>query len=254
MKKKTILMACAALLALSSCQKATFLTSDEKKIVADLQKSQGSITFHSDADNFSIEHAPEWVTAEMLDSTLVYYVPENPTTSERTDSIVVTCGGMTLTLPVTQIYKVTKLEVDKPAIQFTIDGGTETVNVTTDGSKVKIDAPKFVQTTYKDGVLTITTGKNDGSSLSDTIRLASGELTTLLPVVVEGNFCGTCKGAKKIDCPQCKGEGITERRGAYYGCSRCGGIDDFPLETHGQIVSCSGMGKITCPTCHGTGK
>lgn len=239
---------------LTSCQKATFLRASMKYITAKRGGESFKIQLVSDADNFKLEQAPEWAEAKIEGETLFVDVPANSAQAERKDSIVVSCGGRRLTLPLTQSFKATYLKFDDgssyTSVTFTKEGGTKNINLKTDATQLRITDMEGVTTSYKEGQLTISTQANTGGQKTGTITLKADELTASIDVTIQNAICSRCGGRGKITCPRCGGEGMYQGS-RYWGCEDCGGSN--PITEEGWLGGIPGSGRITCPQCHGTG-
>lgn len=247
-----IVLALVAVIA-TGCKKATYLRADKASIA--LSRSGGSVTvtLSSDVDGFSVESAPEWVDAQITDSTLVVSAGENDANSMRSSAITVKAGGLLLEIPIKQVFEATHLSVPSETVVFPKEGGEKTVDVDCDGDVEIRSVPDGVTASYESGVLTIVAKKNDKGAIKGNIQLSAGKLTAEVPVKVEGNICTRCGGSGKITCSTCHGDGFYWTQyyseSCIWGCERCGG-DGYG----GPRGFCQyGTGKITCPQCHGSG-
>lgn len=239
---------------MTSCKKATYLKSDTESISADISKTDGKIALHSDASSFSVSHQPDWLNAQVLDSTLIYTIAENDSKAIREDSIVIEAGGLTLCIPVKQAYKTTFITPTPANLSFPKEGGNADVDIQTDGGNIEAQCPEFATAEYADGKLSVTVQANNGSALYGEILLTSGDIEASIAISVEGNFCGRCNGTGKITCPKCNGEGIYSRGESYYLCGMCGPGQDEEFNGLGYMMQLAGSGKIKCPDCNGRGK
>ncbi|MCQ2289599.1 MAG: hypothetical protein MJZ74_10955 [Muribaculaceae bacterium] len=236
----------ALMMAAVSCNNATFLNADETEIKAEMTGAKGTIGLHSDATGFELTHSPEWVVASIADSTLTYSMGTNDTKAVRRDSIVVSCGGMSLVIPVEQVVKATKLSVNPEKVEFEKEGGKAEVTVDTDGAGVNVDCPEGITATYADGKLSVVAPKNDKGTIKGEITLTCDELTAKVAVTVKGAVCARCKGTGRVTCSHCKGRGYIPvpawMEGV--GCRYCGGAGSEE----------NGRGWNRCPDCKGTGR
>lgn len=239
---------------MTSCKKATYLKSDAESISAEISKTDGKIALHSDASSFNVTHQPEWLNAQVLDSTLIYSIAENDSKAIREDSIVIEADGITLCIPVKQAYKTTFITPVPTTLSFPKEGGKADVDIKTDGGNIEVQCPEYATAKYADGKLSVTVKANDGSALKGDIQLTSGDIRAIVAISVEGNFCAKCKGTGKITCPKCNGEGLWSRGDSYYLCGRCGPGEDEEFNGLGYMMQLAGTGKVTCPDCKGKGK
>ncbi len=236
----------ALMVAVVSCKKATYLNADETEIKAEMAGAQGTIALHSDGTEFELTQSPDWVTANIADSTLTYTIGANDTHAVRTGTIDVKCGDLTLSIPVTQVTVATKLSVDPEKVSFEKEGGTAEVTVDTDGAGVKVDCPEGITATYADGKLSVVAPKNDKGTINGVITLTCDSHTATVNVTVKGAVCARCKGTGRVTCRWCHGSGYLNI-GEGGGCQYCGGRP----QTDGSGYDGRGWNK--CPDCKGTG-
>ena len=237
----------------TSCEKATYLKANKNSVSFTISGGTDTVQLSSDATDFSVENAPDWVEASIKDSTMTVNVAKNSTGAKRNGVIVVTVGGLERGIDVVQYFEATHLSVKERNVSFNKEGGTKVVDVDCDG-KVEVEAPDFVNVSYVNGKLNIKAAPNDGSTQKGAVKLSSGKFTAEVAIAQAGKECSRCGGSGKIKCPKCKGEGSywTTYYGedCIWGCERCGG--DGYGGPHGWCRS--GSGRITCPDCHGTGR
>lgn len=258
--KKSLIVIIVALLAVS-CQKATRLSADKSAICALKAGTFDRIHLHSDADNYSVEHCPEWMQASIMDSTLFCSVLENKTSALRKDSLVISCGGKELVIPVKQSFNITKLKPLQEKVEIDKAGGEQRVKLDTDGFDIKAIYPTTdIKVTLGDNEVIVYAKKNDGPSRCGDIILKLDTLEASIHYVVKGEFCGKCNGTGKVKCDRCHGTGFIikyfsdfERRWET-GCPKCGGDASGPVFTHTEEYLLRGKGKAKCPDCNGTGK
>lgn len=241
-------------LCLAACQKATFVTPEKSVVTMGREGGSATIAMKSDATNFKVERAPEWVDAKMDGTMLSLTAKANDTQAPREDNVVVSCGGISTAITITQAYKTTFITPEKTSVSFGKEGGTESIKIASDGAVFDIDAPEGITAQFASGVLTVTAAPNKGKAISGSIKLAADEAKASISVSVKGNVCATCKGKGRITCPKCHGL-------CYYGdfvdCERCGGTGLLQtsatfyryIESGGKTAS----GKIKCPSCGGKG-
>ena len=128
MKKLVTLLFCSV--ALFSCQKATYLSSSSPDLEFNADENKGNISLSSDASNFELTHSPSWMEVALKDSTITYKAPKNVETFKRSDSIVVTCGDMSLCIPITQYPRCTQLSSKESYVSFKHEGETKEVEIT----------------------------------------------------------------------------------------------------------------------------
>lgn len=250
--KKLILFAAAALM-LAACGPKEFnLSSKTKSIDLPETAATDSLVVNGSDGDCELEYAPQWIEAEVRDSVVTFKVQANSTGKTRKDAIVVKCGKSTLSVPVSQYAKATKLELPNGAeIKLPREGGSEELVVVCDGM-VKVEGFEGVEANYSNGKLTVKAPKNEGSRIKGDVRLSSGELEQTVKVTVDGDICTLCKGTGKVRCKVCDGIGETMRDPwSINGCRACGGSGwaDRASDYHFR----RGSGKVTCPKCGGKG-
>lgn len=210
-----------------------------------------SIVVNGSDGNCLIEFAPEWVEASVSDSVVSLKVGPNATGKERIDTLVIKCGKSTLSVPVSQYAKATKLELPNgKVVKIPREGGTQELAVVSDGL-VKVEAFEPVKATWENGMLKVTAAKNEGHRIKGEVKLTAGELSEVVNVTVDGKECATCKGTGKVRCKKCGGRGYTEDYYIIFGCESCGGRGFSNRD--GDYNYREGSGKQTCPSCKGKG-
>lgn len=150
-----ILAIVAVLAGMTACkQKATYLKSDVEKIEILSDGGTDTIVLHSDAPDFELVSSPDWVDTQLVDSLLIVKVGKNTTSGVRNGKIAIVNGEQKLNLPVVQVHEATFLNVFRESVTIPKDGGSDTLRVATDGSRVHVLGAEGIQTEYKDGVLT----------------------------------------------------------------------------------------------------
>lgn len=245
-----------ALLALVAClfcacqKKATYLSADEVKIEAPAAGAEGSIALHSDGSDYKLDRVPEWANVTLTDSTLTYKIAQNTTGSALDGDIVVLNGEQTLVISVIQGIPATVLNPKKNSVSFSYEGGTEEVEVETDGTFVKVEATDGFKASYADGKVTIEAAPGDGNNrVEGKVTLHADDLTAEIAATVRTKVCATCGGSGRVRCTKCGGEGFIDVVTGPYsivglGCGACGG-DGSPMTV--------GSGRMRCPTCGGAG-
>ena len=262
MTKKLFFGMMIALMAVvaTSCKKATYLKADKASLTFAIKGGTETVHLSSDVTGFSVEEAPEWVEASIVDSTLTVTVAENTTGAKREGKIVVSVRGQEAAIPVVQNVVATHLSVSEESVTIPKEGGSQDVDVDCDGD-VQVDAPGFVTASYANGKLSVSASANDGGSKNGTIKLTADSFSAEVKVKLEGNICQRCKGTGKITCPECHGIGeVCYRKDAFGdcswfdGCPKCGGkLVSRGGGAYGSDLHASGSGKIKCPDCGGTG-
>ena len=250
--KKIFSIAAAALLFVACSPKEFNLSTKTQSLDLPETAVTDSLVVNGSDGNCELEYAPQWIQTEMHDSVVVYKVQPNSTGKARKDAIVVKCGNSTLSIPVRQYAKATKLELpDAKDVTLPREGGSEELVVVCDGI-VKVEGFEGVEATYSNGKLTIKASKNEGNRFNGEVRLSAGDLEKTVKVTVDGKVCATCKGTGKVRCKVCGGSGETMRDPwSINGCRTCGGkgwadrVSDYNYRR--------GSGKIPCPTCGGKG-
>ena len=257
--KKVIFMLVALMLFAIGCKKASYCRLDKQNVTVPRSGGVDSIVMHSDVDGFTVEAAPEWVHADVVDSTLILKFAENPQQTERFGEVEISVRGASAKLSIRQIYMATILKPDTTKVEFEKEGGAKTVKIETDG-EVKFESPKKVKAVYRNGEIVITAARNDAGTINEIIELKADTLSATISVQVKGNLCPTCVGTGKVRCKACNGRGynIVIGGSAGYrlplGCMRCGGRMISPHGGgYGYDVISDGTGRVTCPTCHGKG-
>ena len=247
MKKIFYALVCLLLLSLSSCKKATYLRVNPEKVEINMEGGQQVVHVTTDG-SWDVVGKPEWVTFTQTDDELIVDLEKNPTTKRRIDVIVLAAGDHSFNLPVTQFGEATYIKPSQSSLEFSKEGGTQTVGVDADGAvEVTCDGPFDVN--LANSVLTVSASENTEGLKQGVITLKSGDITASLSVKQNGKVCSRCGGRGKIRCPYCHGTGWDDSGPAAGGyCWHCGGYGGSDM--YGRY----GSGRIKCPSCHGTGQ
>ena len=245
---------------LASCKKATFINPSEQEVQFVKTGGEKQITVSSDG-NWEIENCPEWLQVEAKDSILVLKTGLNESGAPREANLELVGGEAKASITVKQADVCTRLIANAENVTFPKEGGTETVDIDTDGSDVKVEATEGVTAEYNNGKLTLTAPANGGLTINGTVNLTCDEQATTIIFTVEGSICSTCKGKGKVRCRKCGGDGTFLKSDMpscfVYGCTKCGGSGC--LFARGAMVYEEespfrrGSGKTLCPTCGGKG-
>lgn len=250
---KTITAFCVLALNLASCHKeATYLNADQQEVSTSIKGETVRIGLHSDGIDYSITHTPEWATAEIADSMLTITIGTNETGAERKDSVVITCSGQLLCLPLSQSSVATFMNVKSEGVTFENKGGEEKVGIETDGREVVAEGlPNGVTASYANGVMVLKAEANNGRTINAAVELKADTITVKLPITIKGSICPTCKGTGKVKCKSCGGEGIlySDWSGSWP-CETCGGYLLGECKYDGIEY---GSGKVRCRRCGGSG-
>lgn len=239
----------AVLLGFTACDNASYLTASTESVESEQEANEGTIALSSDGKKYEITHSPEWVTVTLVDSILSYNIGANDTQAVRTDSIVVTCGGMSLCIPVTQNIKATYIKVDQESVTFEKEGGTQTVNIDTDGGNITTEVTGDITASVEGKTLTINAAANDGGSKSGEVTVKCDDFSAKVKVTIKGSICVRCKGSGRVKCSACGGSGMT--------CARSHwdpDFNDYNCDYIDNCGRCGGSGRRKCPDCKGAGR
>ncbi len=107
-----------ALLALTSCNSATFITPDKTALIFSLSGGEEKVNISTDG-SWSIEACPNWVRTEILDNILIVKPSRNETGQIREDNIVLEGkGNVVATILVTQAAKCTYITPSTSSLTF----------------------------------------------------------------------------------------------------------------------------------------
>ena len=244
---------------LASCKKATFINPSEQEVQFVKTGGEKQITVSSDG-NWEIENCPEWLQVEAKDSILVLKTGLNESGAPREANLELVGGEAKASITVKQADVCTRLIANAENVTFPKEGGTETVDIDTDGSDVKVEATEGVTAEYNNGKLTLTAPANGGLTINGTVNLTCDEQATTIKFTVEGSICPTCKGKGRGRCKKCGGDGTFLKSDMpscfVYGCTKCGGSGCWYARgaiAYEEIPYRRGSGKTLCPTCGGKG-
>ena len=224
------------LIGMASCKKATFITADKNVASISMKGGEDRIVMHSDANDYSVVYAPEWIETSVEDSVLVCKAEPNKTSAQKKGYVIVANGDERLTIRVFQQTLATYLLLAYDTLRINSKGNESVLPVFTDGSDVTVEnCPEGVTTEYTYGKLIFRSNGNDGKNKSTKVTVSCDDQSAELLIMEMGNACEKCAGKGKILCPICRGSGV----------------DYCPYRTCDE---CRGRLYVTCPTCKGTGK
>lgn len=235
MKTNVFVFSLLLLLALTGCNKATYLNTDKDTLRLPKESSGDSLILHSDVNDFKIASVSDWIEPKLCDSILVINVGENKTGAPRTGMLLVVNGDQKLSIKVSQASNPTFLTLSAQSVTIPQDGSAVTLSVETDGANVKLEGLEGVMSSYSEGKLSISSKGNTGETKKSKAYVVCDTIRRPLTVIESGTICARCKGSGKVVCYICKGEGVTY----------CPYMD---------CVTCGGSTRVTCPDCHGKGK
>ena len=259
MKKLFYYLSVVALFVLTACNGATFITPDKDAVSFAIDGGEESVNISADG-SWSVADCPDWAKTNVQGNVLVIRTERNETGSVREGDIVLSGkGDVKATIKVTQASKCTHITPASDKVEFEKEGGTQTVNIDTDGLP-HVEASDGFSATYAGGVLSITASANEAGAKRGEIKLTCEDKSVTIYASQKGNICPTCGGSGKIKCSKCGGHGFTSdwhddglvEWGGQYGCKKCGG--GGAMTSDGDDGSFrKGSGSVTCPTCGGSG-
>ncbi|MBR5087130.1 MAG: hypothetical protein IKX31_09030 [Muribaculaceae bacterium] len=254
MKKFVNYLCAIALLALTACNSATVITPETDAVAFTIDGGEQKVSVTTDG-TWSISDCPGWVKTSVEGNVISIIAERNETGALREGDIVLSGkGDVKAIIKVSQVVKCTHITPSADKLEFGKEGGTQTLNIDTDGM-LQVEATGGYTATYAGGVLTVTAPSNDEGAKRGEIKLTADDQSITIYASQKGNTCKTCGGSGKITCPQCHGKGWYPIQAAGGGacCERCGGYE--PGVTDGSAGEPrTGSGRIKCPDCGGTGK
>ena len=247
---------------IGSCKKASFINPSEQEVQFPKAGGEKQIIVNSDGI-WGIENGPEWLKFETKDSILMLKIGLNESGAPREGILELVGGEAKASITVKQADVCTRLIASTEKVAIPKEGGTETIDIDTDGSEVKVDATEGVTAEYNNGKLTLTASANEGGTIKGTVKLACDQQAATIKFTVEGSICSTCKGTGKVKCSKCGGRGSYDEHfdsppfGFTHGCTKCGGAGEVAWAGAGAADRSTlrkGSGKMPCPTCGGSGR
>ena len=267
MKKIFYCLSVVALLMLMACNGATFVNPEKASVDFTIDGGEENVTVTADG-SWGVDVCPEWVKTDTHDGTLVIKTERNETGAVRSGDIVLKGkDNVQAIIKVTQYSKCTHITPASDKVEFEKEGGTQTINIDTDGA-IQVEAPEGFTASFAGGVLTVTAPANEESAKRGEIKLTSDNQSVTIFASQAGNVCPTCGGSGTVNCSKCGGKGYTVKRetgdsgwydevyhfNSYYGCKKCGGSGYKTDEGYANEHMTKGSGKMTCPDCGGSGK
>ena len=256
--KKFNLLVILMLCVFCSCNKTTIIKPSKTSLTYPIQGGEMLDTIHADGE-WEVVSSPDWMKIEKQDSVLKCVVEENKSGKKRDGKITLKGGDIEQTIAVSQAYICTRLNAKETNLTFEKEGGTQTVDIDTDGSEIKVDVSGNLTAKYKDGKLVVDAPANNATTSSGKIVLSCDTVTTQIDVILKGAICPKCGGKGKLTCTKCGGTGydFKEDDDSAYGCTKCGGSGNgYPP---GYCDACppgnlkKGSGQMPCPVCNGKG-
>ncbi|MBR2146027.1 MAG: BACON domain-containing protein, partial [Muribaculaceae bacterium] len=141
MKKLQSYISVMALLVLTACGGATVINPDKNAVDFTIEGGENTVSVSADG-SWKVAECPEWVTTDIQDSTLVIKTARNETGAVREGNIVLTGKeNVQAVVKVTQASRCTHITPATDKVEFEKEGGTQTVNIDTDGSP-QVEAPE----------------------------------------------------------------------------------------------------------------
>ena len=252
MKHLLNLIGLVALLVLTACGGATSINPEKSAVDFTIEGGEETVNISADG-SWDVAECPEWIKTDVQDSVLVIKIERNQTGAMRSGDIVLKGKNeVNATIKVTQVSKCTHITPASDKVEFEKEGGTQTVNIDTDGA-IKVEVPDGFTASFANGVLTITATANEEGAKRGEIKLTADNQSATIYASQKGNICPTCGGSGKVKCSKCGGSGYLndEFYESIFGCSKCGGRGKS--DRWADYDYRKGSGKMDCPTCGGTG-
>ena len=248
--KKSFLLLLTVLCFFCACKKTTFIKPSTDTLSYPIQGGEETVTISSDGD-WKVTICPDWVKVEKQDSVLKCVVEENKSGKLRKGKILLKGDNVRKSISVSQAYICTRLNAANTNLSFEKEGGTQTIDIDTDGGDIKVDVTGNMEAQYGNGKLTVKAPANNGGTTSGKITLTCDEQKAEINVTLLGAICPKCGGTGTVPCTRCGGRGYySDSNGAEYGCTRCGGSG----MCYGEMDDVrNGSGRMTCPVCGGRG-
>lgn len=238
-KFNLVLLMMVLLLCVCSCKNATYLNLEKQE--AAFSKAGGVDTVRVECDGgWDVEDCAEWISCECNDSTLFVTIDRNGTGESREDTIYVVAGDLKCAFAISQVGACSKIVPFDDSVAFTNAGGSQSIDIDTDGDKINVVAPEWVKCKYENGKLVITAKENVGKFMTGEIKLSCDAVTQVIFVSQQGAGCSTCGGTGLVQCPSCGGSGSVYVGYTSSPCAQCSGGNKQ-----------RGGGMIVCPDCEG---
>jgi hypothetical protein len=162
------------------------VTCDVKNITAVAKGEQGKLLIEGTDGPCKVIYAPEWMSVNVDENVIRYYVTPNNTKVGRESCLVVACAKKTFYFPIKQACKSPYLILSEKKVEMGSEGDTVRIAVITDGGKVSVKSMPEVMATIDGDYLTLISQKNEASKRVGTVKVTSGKLTRSLSVVING--------------------------------------------------------------------
>lgn len=215
---------------------ATYLRVEPNILVADKSGGEKIVDIDYDGYIWVINHIPDWIEVEEYEQSFNVKVYENLTGYTREGSITIQSGDLLAQVIIQQNGQATYISPSTDSIHFSIDGGSETVSIDTDGCNYIVEYPDFLSVQTKNYDITIKANYNSEEYRSGYITIKEDNVSSKIHVS-QGGICNNCHGSGRISCNQCFGQG-----GWSFGMF------------YSQCWACGGTGSYKCGMCNGTGE
>ncbi len=218
------------------CNKATFLRPEHQWV--EFSKKGGEKHIFIDCDgNWSIDKCPNWINATRDGDSLIVTCDESVIKSQITDTLFIKAGHLHQGITLVQNGVATFLRLVPESVRMQKEGGTQTIQVLTDGDNLKIQYDENLKVSLLDNCITINSDCNNSTWVKkNVVYVKSDYLQATLEVIQDGK-------ESVAPTPTHKNTNIDP-------CEECGGagklLEEISLETGEKIYR-------KCDVCNGTG-
>ncbi len=238
---------------------------DDDMVTFSRNGGEKTVTFTTDAKEFSVTKHPEWVIVTTGNKEITIICQPLESYEDREGTIKLKAGDKEAKITVKQSAIATYLRLSQDIIKIGYNGEEVPIEIDTDGAPSSIDY--YIDDYF---MCSLTDKSNAGFTArieentyplprECSITITSGNQERKLTIIQAG-MCANCMGTGKEPCYSCDGEGHNDcsncngtgllynlYNNEYIKCEYCEGRGTFPCE------DCDSKGYNTCEQCNGTG-
>ena len=238
---------------------------DDDMVTFSRNGGEKTVTFTTDAKEFSVTKHPEWVIVTTGNKEITIICQPLESYEDREGIIKLKAGDKEAKITVKQSAIATYLRLSQDIIKIGYNGEEVPIEIDTDGAPSSIDY--YIDDYF---MCSLTDKSNAGFTArieentyplprECSITITSGNQERKLTIIQAG-MCANCMGTGKEPCYSCDGEGHNDcsncngtgllynlYNNEYIKCEYCEGRGTFPCE------DCDSKGYNTCEQCNGTG-
>lgn len=238
---------------------------DDDMVTFSRNGGEKTVTFTTDAKEFSVTKHPEWVTVTTGNKEITIICHPLESYEDREGIIKLKAGDKEAKITVKQSANATYLRLSQDIVKIGYSGEEVPIEIDTDGapSSINFDIDDYFMCSLTDKSNAGFTARIEENTSplprECSITITCGNQERKLTIIQAG-MCANCMGTGKEPCYRCDGKGYNDcsncngtgllynlYNNEYIKCEYCEGRGTFPCE------DCDSKGYNTCEQCNGTG-